>query len=123
LRKVKSIEVFSEKNPSGAEPPFVKAHRIISDKNTFQEMNLIIRASRFYELCALYEYSGKEFLIYNCIDVTDCTLPFKEYPFFDEENNIYLKTSDDKIVYLVIKHSPAGNFFCWIMHRLAEHLE
>ena len=105
------------------ESPFVKAHRIISEKNTFHEMNLIIRASRFYELCALYEYSGKEFVIYNCIDVTDCTLPFKEYPFFDEENNIYLKTSDDKVVYLVIKHSPAGNFLSRIMHRLTEHLD
>jgi methionyl-tRNA formyltransferase len=105
------------------EPPFGKEHRIISDKNTFQEMNLIIRASRFYELCAVYEYSGKEFMIYNCIDVTNCTLPIKEYPFFDEENNIYLKTSDNKIAYLVIKHLPAGNIFRRIMHNLTEHLD
>ncbi len=103
------------------EPPFGKEHRIISDKNTFQEMNLTIRGSRYYELCAVYEYSGKEFVIYNCIDVTNCTLPVKEYPFFDEENNIFLKTSDNKIAYLVIKHTPAGNIFGRIMHSLIEH--
>ena len=105
------------------EPPFGKGHRIISEKNTFHELNLIIRASRFYELCAVYEYSGKEFAVYNCIDVTDCTLPFKEYPFFDEEDNLFLKTSDNKIVYLVIKHSPAGNIFSRIMHSLTVHLD
>ena len=105
------------------EPPFGEGHRIISDKNTFQEMSLIIRASRFYELCAVYDYSGKEFVIYNCIDVTNYILPFKEYPFFDEENNIYLKTPDNKIVYLVTKHFPAANIFNRIMHRLTEHLD
>ena len=62
-------------------------------------------------------------MIYNCIDVTNCTLPIKEYPFFDEENNIYLKTSDNKIAYLVIKHLPAGNIFRRIMHNLTEHLD
>jgi methionyl-tRNA formyltransferase len=91
------------------EPPFRIEDRAISDKNTFQEINLIIRASRIYDLCAVYKFLGKEFMVINCIDLTNCNLPIKEYPFFDDENNIYLKSIDNKIVFLVTKRSTAGH--------------
>ena len=80
------------------EPPFGKKHSLISDKNSFQEISLITRASRIYESCAVYIYSGKEFMVFNCIDLTDCDLSINEYPFLDDENNIYIKSADNKIV-------------------------
>ena len=100
------------------EPPFRKEYSIISDKNTFQEISLIIRASRIYELCAVYKYSGKEFMVFNCIDITNCNLPIKEYPFFDEENNIYLKSIDNRIVFLVTKRSDKRHLFNRFIYNL-----
>jgi methionyl-tRNA formyltransferase len=104
------------------EPPFGTEQRIISDKNTFQEISLIIRASRIYELCALYKYSGKEFLIVNCVDITDCNVPVKEYPFFDEQNNIYLKSGDNKIVFLVTKRAITSNRLYHFIHNIVARI-
>jgi methionyl-tRNA formyltransferase len=87
------------------EPPFRQANRIISDKNTYEEISLIIRASRIYDLCAVFKHSGKEFMVCNCIDLADCDLPINEYPFFDEEKNIYIKSADNKTVFLVTRRS------------------
>ena len=92
-------------------------------KNTFQEINRIIRASRIYESGAFYMYSGKKFMVINCVDLTGCNLSIKEYPFFDDDNNIYIKSIDDKIVYLVTKHSRTdylhNNF---IYNRIARFI-
>jgi methionyl-tRNA formyltransferase len=85
------------------EPPFGKKQSTISDKNTFHEISLIIRASRIYESCAVYIYSGKEFKVINCIDLTDCDIPTKEFPFLDDENNIYIKSADNRTVFLVTR--------------------
>jgi methionyl-tRNA formyltransferase len=100
------------------EPSFGIEHSIISEKNTFQEISLIIRASRIYESCSVYKYSGKEYMVINCIDLTNCNLPIKEYPFFDDENNIYLKSRDNKTVFLVTKHSPTHPIFKRFIHNL-----
>lgn len=100
------------------EPPFGIEQSIITDKNTFQEISSIIRASRIYELCAVYKYSGKEFMVINCVDLTNYNLPIKEYPFFDNEDNIYLKSFDNKIVFLVTKHSTTENIFYRFIHNL-----
>ena len=86
------------------EPPFRKEHSIISDNNTFQEINQIINASRIVEFSAIYKYLGKDFQIINCIEVTNCNLSIKEYPFFDDEYNILIKSLDNKIVLLVTKY-------------------
>lgn len=40
------------------EPPFGAQYSYLSEKNTFQEISHIIRASRIYESCAVYMYSG-----------------------------------------------------------------
>jgi methionyl-tRNA formyltransferase len=100
------------------EPPFGTESSIISDKNTFQEISLIIRASQIYELCAVYRYLGKEYMVINCIDLTDCNLTIKEYPFFDDENNIYLKSKDNKVVFLVTKYSQARYKFSRFIYNI-----
>jgi methionyl-tRNA formyltransferase len=100
------------------EPPFGPDSSVISDKNTFQEISLIIRASRIHELCAIYRYSGKKYSVINCIDLTDCNLTIEEYPFFDDKNNIYLKSKDNKVVFLVTKHSPVRNKFSRIIYNI-----
>jgi methionyl-tRNA formyltransferase len=105
------------------EPPFGEHNSHLSEKNTFQEINRIIRASRIYESGAFYMYSGKKFMVINCVDLTGCNLSIKEYPFFDDDNNIYIKSIDDKIVYLVTKHSRTdylhNNF---IYNRIARFI-
>jgi methionyl-tRNA formyltransferase len=83
------------------EPPFGAQYSYLSEKNTFQEISHIIRASRIYESCAVYMYSGNFFMVFNSVDLTGCNLSSKEFPFFDDENNIYIKSVDDKIVCLV----------------------
>lgn len=100
------------------EPPFGPEQSIITDKNTFQEISSIIRASRIYELCAVYKYSGKEFMVINCVDITDCNLQIKEFPFFDNEDNIYIKSIDNKRVLLVTKRSNTENIFYRFIHNL-----
>jgi methionyl-tRNA formyltransferase len=99
------------------EPSFGVEYSIISEKNTLQEISLIIRASRSFELCAIYKYSGKEFMVYNYTDLSARNLPIKEYPFFDNENNIYLKSIDNKIVYLVTKNATPGQIFNRFVHN------
>lgn len=89
------------------EPRFEKGNTIISDKNTYQEISLIIRASRFLNLYATYKYSGKEYMILNCIELTDSGLSTNEYPHLDEDNNIHIKSTDNKLVLLVTRYAPA----------------
>ena len=104
------------------EPPFTGQNRTISNKNTFQEINSIIRASRIYDLCAVYNHSGKEFMVINCVDLTNCNLPIKEYPFFDDEDNIYLQSSDNKMVLLVTKQSATENKYKRFIHNITDRL-
>lgn len=104
------------------EPPFRKENSIISDKNTFQEMSLIIRASRIYESYAVYSYSGKDFMVVNCVDLTDCNHPIREYPFFDDENNIYLRSTDNKIVLLVTRQTSAVCLCKQFVYNLIAHI-
>lgn len=102
------------------EPLFNIGNSIITDKNTFAEISSIIRASRVYDSYALFEYSGKEFLVLNCADLTDCEVPLKEYPFTDDKNNIYLRSSDNKIVLLVTKNQVKSNVVNRFIHNLKE---
>jgi methionyl-tRNA formyltransferase len=102
------------------EPPFGKDCSIISAKNTYHEISSIIRSSRFNKNYAVYVYSGKVFMVLNCIDLTDFNLSVKEYPFLDEADNIYLKSADNKIVYLLIMNSPADNLFSRSYKALAR---
>ncbi|MBN1157790.1 MAG: hypothetical protein JXA61_00270 [Bacteroidales bacterium] len=85
------------------EPAFNKEQCYISEKNTFKEMDQIIKAASTSESDAAYRYSGKECTILDCIDVTDCGISIKEIPFHDNENNIYLKSMDDRTVLLITK--------------------
>ena len=104
------------------EPPFTLQNRTISDKNTIQEINSIIRASRIYDLYAVYKYSGKEFMVINCVDLIDCNLQIKEYPFFDDEGNIYIQTSDNKVVFLVTNQSTTDNKYKRFIHKIIGRL-
>ena len=103
------------------EPSFNVGNSIITDKNTFQEISSIIRASRFYDSYALYKYTGKEFMVLNCADLTDCDFPLKGYPFIDDDNNIYLRSSDNKIVLLVTKKQAKSNIINRIIRNLKEY--
>jgi len=102
------------------EPIFKIGNSILTDKNTFPEISSIIRASRIYDSYALFNYSGKEFLVLICVDLTDCDVPLKEYPFIDDKNNIYLRTSDNKIVLLVTKRQVKSNIVNRFIHNLKE---
>jgi methionyl-tRNA formyltransferase len=102
------------------EPPFAVENIIISDKNTFQEINSIIRASRIHQSYALYKFSGKEFRVINCVDLTGCDSPGKEYPSFDYKNNIYLRSSDNTIVLLVTKKKTPGNVISRFIRTLTD---
>jgi methionyl-tRNA formyltransferase len=101
------------------EPLFKIGNSIITDKNTFQEINSIIRASRVYDAYALFKYSGKDFIVLNCVDLTDCDFPLKEYPYIDNKNNIYLRSQDNKIVLLVTKKPARNN----IVNRFIDNLK
>lgn len=103
------------------EPTFKTENSIITDKNTFQEISSVIRASRFYDSYALFKYSGKEFMVLNCADLSDCDFPLKEYPFIDDESNIYLRSSDNKIVLLVTKKQAKSNMINRFIHNLKEY--
>ena len=103
------------------EPSFNIGNSIITDKNTFQEISSIIRASRYYDSYALFKYSGKEFMVLNCADLSDCDFPLKEYPFIDDENNIYLRSSDSKIVLLVTIRQAKSNIINRFIHNLKEY--
>jgi methionyl-tRNA formyltransferase len=109
-------------NSGTYEPPFTLQNRIISDKNTFQEINSIIRASRIYDLNAVYRFSGKEFMVINCVDLTDCNLTVTEYPFIDDEDNIYLQSSDNKVLFLVTKQSTDDNKYRRFIHNIIGRL-
>jgi methionyl-tRNA formyltransferase len=104
------------------EPRFKTENSIITDKNTFQEINSIIRASRIYDSCALFINSGKEYMVLNCVDLTDCDFPLKEYPFIDDKCNIYLRSLDNKIVLLVTKKQVSSNIFSRFIHNLKERI-
>ncbi len=104
------------------EPPFTGQNSTISDKNTFQEINSIIRASRIYDLNAVYKYSGKEFQVINCVDLSNCSHPVKEYPSFDEKGNIYLQSSDNKAVFLVTKQPASENKYKRFIHNIIDRL-
>ena len=102
------------------QPLFNIGNSLITDKNTFQEINSIIRASRVYDIYALFKYSGKEYMVLNCVDLTDCDLPIKDYPFIDDKNNIYLRSTDNKIVLLVTKKPARTNFVNRFIDNLKE---
>jgi methionyl-tRNA formyltransferase len=102
------------------EPRFNEGDSIITEKNTFPEISSIIRASRIYNSFAIFRYSGKEFMVLNCIDLTDCDFPLKIYPFIDNKNNIYLRSLDDKIVLLVTKEPVKRNIFYRLIYNLKE---
>jgi methionyl-tRNA formyltransferase len=101
------------------EPLFKIGNSIITNANTFQEINSIIRASRVYDAYALFKYSGKEYMVLNCVDLTDCDIPLKEYPYIDNKNNIYLRSQDNKIVLLVTKKPARNN----IVNRFIDNLK
>jgi methionyl-tRNA formyltransferase len=85
------------------EPPFRKEHRIISEKNTFQEIDSIIRASRIVEFYAIYKFGNTEYEIKNCIDITSIDEPILKCPIIDSKSNIIIKTKDDRVVSLITK--------------------
>jgi methionyl-tRNA formyltransferase len=101
-------------------PLFKIGNSIITNENTFPEISSIVRASRIYDSFALFKYSGKEFLVLNCADLTGCDVPLKEYPFLDDKNNIYLRSSDNKIVLLVTKKQVKRNMVNRFIHNLKE---
>jgi methionyl-tRNA formyltransferase len=100
------------------EPPFTLQNRTISDKNTIQEINSIIRASRIYDLNAVYRYSGKEFMVINCVDLTDINLAVTEFPFIDDEGNIVIQSSDNKVLLLVTKQPATENKYKRFIHNI-----
>lgn len=61
-------------------------------------------------------------MVFNSVDLTDCNLSLKEFPFFDDENNIYIKSVDDKIVCLVTKNSSAEYLHKSFIHNIIARL-
>lgn len=104
------------------EPRFKTGNSIITEKNTFPEISSIVRTSRIYDSYALFKYSGKEFMVLNCVDLTDCDFPVKVYPFIDDKNNIYLRSLDNKNVLLVTKEPAKSNIFNRFFHNLKERI-
>jgi methionyl-tRNA formyltransferase len=89
------------------EPPFRKEHRIISEKNTFEEIDSIIRASRIVEFGAIFRLEDIDYVIINCINITAIEIPVFESPFLDSKNNIVIKTKDNIIAALITKDSDS----------------
>lgn len=97
-------EIKTQNNSNGSyEPPFRKEHSVISEKNTFKEIDSIIRASRIVEFSAIYTLEGKDYKIVNCIDITTIERSVSESPFIDSRNNIVIKTKDNRIAALIVK--------------------
>ena len=93
----------NNKTESSYEPPFRKENSNISEDNTFQEIDSIIRASRIFESSAKYRLSVKEYNITNCIDISSIKLHISEFPFVDPKNNIVIKTKDNRMALLITR--------------------
>jgi methionyl-tRNA formyltransferase len=85
------------------EPPFRKEHSIISEENTFEEIDSIIRASRIVEFGAIFRLKEIDYVIVNCINITTIEIPVFKSPFIDSKNNIIVKTKDNIIAALITK--------------------
>jgi methionyl-tRNA formyltransferase len=83
------------------EPPFGEENRVISENNTFNEIGDIIRASRDDHNNAVYQYDGKKKMVINCIEIIENDLTNSKFPYTDKHGNIYVRSSDKKIILLI----------------------
>ncbi|MFW5804586.1 MAG: formyltransferase family protein [bacterium] len=83
--------------------PFKKKHSILEETNTLNQIDCIVRAARISGHNALYNLNDFSYEITNCVDITSIPLSMKNFPHIDENGNIYVKTSDDKIGLLITK--------------------
>ena len=106
IYKIKSgIKIISKENIDDLgsyEPPFKKENRVISGQNTYDEISNIIMASRDGYNNAIFSYNGNNFDIINFIQVNN-QFEQKEYPFFDSDKNIIIKSNNDKLILLITK--------------------
>lgn len=99
---IKITSISNVINSGSYERPFKKENSIISEENSYEEINKIIRASRDGYKHATYNYKDQNLEILNCLDSTENTIK-STLPFLDLNGNIFIKTSDNKQILLVIK--------------------
>jgi methionyl-tRNA formyltransferase len=84
------------------EPPFKKKNSFISKENNYKEICNIIMSSRDGYRNAFYNFNARDLIVLNFIDITNISTD-NEYPFKDSNNNIFIKTSDNKAIMLITK--------------------
>ena len=98
---IKNIE--NDLKTGSYQKPFMKKDRVLSENNTKNEIDRILRASRGRKINSIYSYNGKEIEIINSIVIDQKSFGTKELPFMDLEENIYIETKDNNMILLVSK--------------------
>ena len=83
------------------EKPFKKENSNILEGYDYNKIRNIIMATRDGNKYASYKYKGQNLAIINCIDSTE-NFNEESLPFCSSNGNIYIKTSDNKQIMLII---------------------
>lgn len=73
--------------------------KIIDTSMTFSEISQTIKAARGYGFAHFY-YNGSKYNIIDCIELQEDEIENNNFP-IDDQNNFFIKTSDNKFVYLI----------------------